>query len=85
VTWFGLLLFGPWILVVGFVIGRWLTRSPRTIFGCGNCRETFRSEAELDAHRPCPLVVLEREIAEWNRDFLRRVADDEAAAAEFTA
>lgn len=54
-----------------------LSRQPRTTYGCGNCRETFKTEAEMKAHQPCPLVVIEREVAEHNRDFLRAICERE--------
>lgn len=35
-------------------------------YGCGNCRLTFKTQQELIAHQPCPLYLIEKELAEYN-------------------
>jgi hypothetical protein len=49
-----------------------LRRRPRTIYGCGNCRETFKTEKALLEHMTpvCPLVAIERQIRAWNERML---------------
>jgi hypothetical protein len=59
----------------------------RVIYGCGNCRETFKTQEALDAHRDpvCPIVAIERQLAGWNRRVLQRVADKQAVDEEFSS
>jgi hypothetical protein len=62
-----------------------LFRRNRTIYGCGNCGETFKTQEALAAHRDpvCPIVAIERQMASWNKRVLQRVADQQAVAKEF--